>query len=115
MSWRAGAVLALSLAASSVHAQSVDVRVKPDVPAKRCGPLDYLMVPTLGIPPRCQERAAAADRKAVLVLLEQGRCQEAVAGALKIGDLHFAKEVREFCAASPPSAAGPTSPAPASR
>lgn len=115
---RLAAFLAAAIAvATSATAQSVDVRVKRDVPASRCGPLDYLMVPTLGIAPRCQERAAAADRKQVLVLLEQGRCAEAVSGALKLGDLHFAKEVREFCASSAPqvAGAGPTSPEPATR
>jgi hypothetical protein len=114
------ATVALLLPATSALAQSsVDVRVRADVPAKRCGPADYMMVPLLGIAPRCQARAAAADRKEVLTLLAQGRCEDAIAGALRIGDLNLAKEVRSFCASAPastePASADPTDPAPANR
>jgi hypothetical protein len=94
-------VLAALVSASGLKAQSLDVKLRPDVPAKRCGPLDYLLVPTLGIAPKCQERAAAADRKDVLALVADGKCQEAIAGALRIGDLQLAKGVREFCSPSP--------------
>lgn len=107
------AALAILLLAAPAAGQSVDVRVKRDVPAKRCSVADYLLVPTLGIAPHCQERAAAADRKAALALVADGKCPEAIAAALRIGDLTLAKEVRGFCA-TPPSAADPTGPAPAS-
>lgn len=108
---RAAALVALLLAATPAMAQNVDVRIRPDVPAKRCGALDYLMIPTLGVAPKCQARAAAADRKAVTDLMAQGKCKDAVPAALRLGDLSFAREVKAFCEQpSPAPAVDPASP-----
>lgn len=52
-----------------------------------------------GIADLCSARQVAANRKAVGELIGQGRCDEAFKSALATGDLDFAREVRDFCAA----------------
>ncbi len=46
-------------------------------------------------------RASSALRQAVGTLILQGNCQQAVAAALRGGDLALATEARQFCAISP--------------
>ena len=105
--------LALGLAGSAQAQTSVDVRVRPERPAvqaKRCGAGDYLLGPLLGVNQRCQERAVAATRAEIGELMAEGHCEEAIQGALRLGDIEFAREVREFC--TPAARQVPASPAP---
>lgn len=66
-----------------------------DVPPVRCSAFDKLT----GSVAYCGAREVAANRKAVGELMAAGKCDEALRGALGTGDLAFAREVRDFCAA----------------
>lgn len=65
-----------------------------DVPPTKCTKLEKFASESDAY---CAAREVAANRKAVEDLIAQGKCQEALAGALGTGDLDFARDVRRFC------------------
>ena len=106
------AVLGALLFASTASAQTTDCRQKPnggiecsaasgatirpeDVSAKRCSPIESALSGSDSS--ICRARAIAADRKSVTDMIADGRCDDAVRAALRLGDLKFAADVREYC------------------
>jgi hypothetical protein len=65
-----------------------------DVPPTKCTRMDLL---TSSNPSFCPAREVGANRKVVGDLVAQGKCDEALKGALGTGDLQFARDVRDFC------------------
>lgn len=68
-----------------------------DVPAKRCTFYDHLALDEQTCAARAAAAARANDRKAVTDQLAAGNCDQAVKTALALGNLQYAREVRDFC------------------
>ena len=71
-----------------------------DSDSERCAGRDWLLAGcTTGERDAARARQEAREaREAVFALLADGDCDSAVTAALRLNDLAFAREVRDFCA-----------------